>query len=166
MFCDLKKDDEDGEVVVGVPRWGKHPQSSGRNPGKKSRVGVAKHPATVSSHFFSTTFYPFCSCVSENRPLAGIFHRLEKGECAITGAHVKRSRTNHPDPQVHEQASQKEILLPRIDQHHRFMRLVLEILLARVWRPETDLVGLALVKLVLEYVAGHCWWLGIVGLPT
>ena len=133
---DVKKDDEDGEGVVGITRWGKQPQSLSRNPGKKSAVvGVAKHPATVSSHFFSTTFCPFCTCVSENRPLAGIFHLLEKREFGITGAHVERSRTNHPDPQVHEQASQKEILPPQIDQHHRFMRLLLLILLAMLfWR--------------------------------
>ena len=40
------------------------------------------------SFFFSQTFAPFSTCVSENRPLVGIFQRLEKGGCAITDLHM------------------------------------------------------------------------------
>ena len=45
---------------------------------------------------FLLTFYPFYSCVSENRPSVDILHGLENAGCAITGAHVEHSRTNHP----------------------------------------------------------------------
>ena len=96
------------------------------------------------SFFFSQTFAPFSTCVSENRPLVGIFRRLEKGGCAITGPHMW---TTHAPITLTLRCLHQEILQPSI----------------AVLVNKNDLVGLALVKLV-EYVAGHCWMFKLV--PT
>ena len=96
------------------------------------------------SFFFSQTFSPFSSCVSENRPLVGIFHRLEKTVCAITGPLTHQS----PDSEVDSQGN--------LAAKHRSGLCDWSCTGNAVLVNKNDLEGLALVKLV-EYVSGHCW---------